>query len=424
MAMGGLINKALCRDCHHRFIAARRCPDCGSPRHIHHPEIDSLGIAHVDCDAFYAAVEKRDDPSLADKPLIIGGNSDRGVVSTACYIARTYGVHSAMPMVQARKLCPHAVILKPDMERYRIASRAVRNLMDALTPLVEPLSLDEAFLDLTGTEALHGLSPAEQLAHLASDVEKTIGISLSVGLSHNKFLAKIASDLKKPRGFSIIGKAETLDFLARQKVSLIWGVGKAMCDRLHNDGITHIGQLQQMEEADLLRRYGSFGGKLWRLARGIDDRQIVTGTAPKSVSAETTFEHDIADYETLEIHLWKQCERLSKALKKKDLAAGTVTLKLKTARHRQITRSRALFTPSQLADRLFEMGQALLKPECRDQIPYRLLGITGTNFTPAQMGDTPDFLQPEKDRRAKAERTMDQINARFGTQMVKKGRSV
>ena len=207
---------ALCRDClAESGPAAKRCLACGSPRLLAHPERDLLSIAHVDCDAFYAAVEKRDDPSLADKPVIIGGRK-RGVVSTACYVARTYGVRSAMPMFKALKACPHAVVIKPNMQKYVAAGRAVQKLMLELTPLVEPVSIDEAFLDLSGTERLHHGSPARTLARLAKRIEDELGITVSIGLAPNKFLAKVASDLAKPRGFSIIGRPRSSRLPGRQ----------------------------------------------------------------------------------------------------------------------------------------------------------------------------------------------------------------
>ncbi len=216
----------LCRDCLTQFDAGARCPSCRSPRLLAHPELNQLSIAHMDCDAFYASVEKRDNPDLRDKAVIVGGGT-RGVVSTCCYLARIHGVRSAMPMFQALKLCPEAVVVKPRMSVYVDASRAIRAMMEALTPAIEPLSLDEAFLDLTGTERLHGAPPAVVLARLIKRMEDELSLSGSVGLSHNKFLAKIASDLDKPRGFSIIGRAETEAFLRPKPVRIIWGVGTA-----------------------------------------------------------------------------------------------------------------------------------------------------------------------------------------------------
>lgn len=426
MAVGGPIGSAapaLCRDCFARIPAGRRCVDCGSPRLLSHPELFGLTIAHLDCDAFFAAVEKRDDPSLANKPVIVGGGR-RGVVSTACYIARTYGIGSAMPMFKALAACPDAVVIKPDFARYKAAGGQIRAMMEALTPAVEPLSLDEAFLDLTGTERLHRLSAAEVLVRLAKQVERTVRITVSIGLSHNKFLAKIASDLKKPRGFAVIGRAETLDFLAAQPIALIWGVGKAMQSKLERDGLTRIGQLQQMDEADLLRRYGSMGSRLYRLSRGLDSRAVCADAPAKSHSSETTFSEDIADYERLEPVLWRQCEKVSAALKRKDLAGWTVTLKLKTARHKILTRSRQLSAPTQLSNVLFETGRALLKPETRAALPYRLLGIGASGLVGAAAADAPDLIEPGRSRRAAAERAMDRLRAKYGDAAVIKGRSL
>ncbi|MES1155775.1 MAG: DNA polymerase IV, partial [Pseudorhodoplanes sp.] len=269
-----------------------RCRRCGSPRLLRHPELETLDIAHVDCDAFYATIEKRDDPSLADKPLIVGGGK-RGVVTTACYIARTFGVRSAMPMFEARRLCPHATVIPPDFSKYTAASRQVRRLMLDLTPLVEPVSIDEAFMDLSGTARLHGMSPARSLARFASEVERTIGITVSIGLSCNKFLAKIASDLDKPRGFALLGAAEAKDFLASKPVSLIFGVGKVAQQNLARDGFRTIADLQKADETDLMRRYGAEGVRLSRLAHGNDARDVVPDRDAKSISAETTFERDV-----------------------------------------------------------------------------------------------------------------------------------
>src|SRR3989440_3358237 len=204
-ATGGRTMPGFCRDCRRDAPEqAARCSSCGSPRLLRHAEIDTLAIAHVDCDAFYATIEKRDDPTLADKPVIVGGGQ-RGVVLTACYVARTFGVRSAMPMFEARRLCPHASVVGPDMEKYARVGRQVRELMFKLTPLVEPVSIDEAFMDLSGTALLHGMSPAKALASFAGEVETSLGITVSIGLSSNKFLAKIASDLDKPRCFAVLG---------------------------------------------------------------------------------------------------------------------------------------------------------------------------------------------------------------------------
>src|SRR5947209_9859517 len=251
-----------CRDCRRDVSEqAARCSACGSPRVLHNRDIDTLAIAHVDCDAFYATIEKRDDPTLADKPVIVGGGQ-RGVVLTCCYVARTYGVRSAMPMFEARRICPHASVVRPNMEKYAGVGRQVRALMRDLTPLVEPVSIDEAFMDLSGTHRLHGVSPAKSLAGFAERVERELNITVAFGLSCNKFLAKIASDLDKPRGFAVLGRAEAAPFLAPKPVSLIFGVGKVTQARLARDGLRTIGDLVRIGEVELMRRYGAEGARL------------------------------------------------------------------------------------------------------------------------------------------------------------------
>lgn len=410
----------ICRDCLTRGRAGeRRCHACGSPRVLHHEELDRLSIAHVDCDAFYAAVEKRDNPELRDKPLIIGGGK-RGVVSTACYIARIHGVRSAMPMFKALEACPSAVVVKPNMEKYARVGREVREMMLALTPLVEPLSIDEAFLDLSGTERLHGAPPAYVLARFARQVEQEIGITVSVGLSYCKFLAKVASDLDKPRGFSVIGEAEALSFLAEQPVTIVWGVGKAFSATLARDGIRTVGQLQRMERADLMRRYGTMGDRLYRLSRGQDTRNVEPRGEAKSVSSETTFDKDIAAYEELVPILRALSERVSARLKKNDIAGRTVVLKLKTADFRLRTRNRQLSDPTRLADRIFNTGIDLLKREV-DGTRFRLLGIGVSDLTDAARADPPDLVDRLSHKRALAESAIDSLRAKYGLQAVETG---
>ncbi len=389
-------------------------------RLLEHAEIDALSIAHVDCDAFYAAVEKRDNPALRDKPVIIGGGR-RGVVSTACYVARTFGVRSAMPMFKALAACPHAVVIRPDMEKYKIAGRAVRERMLALTPLVEPLSIDEAFLDLTGTERVHGASPAACLARFALDVEREVGITVSVGLSHNKFLAKLASDLDKPRGFSVIGKGETLDFLAEKPVGVIWGVGKSMQEKLAQDGIRTIRDLRLRDEAALFRAYGSEGGRLYRLARGIDTRTVSPDRETKSVSAETTFNEDIRDPEALSAILWNLCEKVARRLKAAELAATGVTLKLKTADFRILTRSRAGHEPTQLAKRLYGPARELLLGEANGRTAFRLIGVGSSGLAPADDADRGDLLDADLKRDVATEDAVARIRAKFGNAAVVRG---
>ena len=414
---------ALCRDCLTRFDAGARCPACRSPRVLAHPELFALSIAHVDCDAFYASVEKRDDPALRDRPVIVGGGH-RGVVSTCCYIARIRGVRSAMPMFTALKLCPDAVVIKPRGDRYAEVSRAIRARMEALTPAVEPLSLDEAFLDLTGTERLHGAPPAVLLARLVRDIETEIGVTASVGLSHNKFLAKTASDLDKPRGFSVIGQAETADFLRGKPVRMIWGVGAATQAELDAAGISRIDDLLRWDRKDLAARFGGMGERLWHLARGQDTRRVSPHEPLKSVSHETTFDADIADRERLEGHLWRLAEKVADRAKARDLAGRTVTLKLRRQSFSLLTRRQSLREPTQLAEAIWRAGAALLA-QVAEPGPFRLIGIGLSDLGPAADADrTADLLDPEAAVRAAAERATDRIRARFGPDAIVKGRSL
>lgn len=420
---------ALCRDCLRTFDVpppggkAARCPACRSPRLLAHPELFSLSIAHMDCDAFYASVEKRDNPGLRSLPVIVGGGH-RGVVSTCCYLARIKGVRSAMPMFQALKLCPEATVVKPRMSHYVAVSRQIRALMEELTPQIEPLSLDEAFLDLGGTERLHHAPPALLLARLLKRMEEEIGVTGSVGLAPNKFLAKVASDLDKPRGFSVIGRAETAAFLKGKPVRLIWGVGAAMQDTLDRAGIRTFDDLLRWERADLDRKFGAMGGRLWHLARGEDHRRVNPHEPMKSISAETTFFEDTSDRDLLDGHLWRLAERVADRAKAKDLAGRTVTLKLRRRDFSLLSRSHRLRDATQIADRLYRAAADLLAgvPEPG---PFRLIGVGLADIVPAREADlVGDLLDPEAVKRAGAERATDQIRAKFGRDAIIKGRAL
>lgn len=409
-----------CRDCLTGQPAGiRRCRACGSPRLLFHAELYQLTLAHIDCDAFYASVEKRDNPELADKPVIIGGGK-RGVVSTACYIARIHGVRSAMPMFKALEACPQAVVIKPDMEKYVRVGRQVRMLMQELTPLVQPLSIDEAFLELKGTERLHHDPPARTLAKFARRIEQEIGITVSVGLSYCKFLAKVASDLQKPRGFSVIGAAEALDFLKDRPVTLIWGVGKAFAATLERDGIRTIGQLQTMDETGLMKRYGTMGQRLYRLSRGQDERTVDIDGEAKSVSSETTFNDDLCDYDDLVTHLRRLSEQVAHRLRKADIAGQTVVLKLKTADFKSRTRNRRLDSPTRLADRIFRTGMQLLDKET-DGTKFRLIGIGVSDLSNPDLADPPDLVDTQATRRAAAEAAINTLRDKFGKATVETG---
>lgn len=414
---------ALCRECLTQFDAGTRCPKCRSPRVMSHPELWDLSIAHMDCDAFYASVEKRDNPDLRDKAVIVGGGT-RGVVSTCCYLARIHGVRSAMPMFQALRLCPQAVVVKPRMSVYVEVSRAIRALMEVLTPAIEPLSLDEAFLDLTGTARLHGAPPAVMLARLVRDMETDLGVSGSVGLSHNKFLAKIASDLDKPRGFSVIGRAETEAFLRPKPVRIIWGVGTAAQASLEAAGIRTIADLLRWDRVDLTARFGSMGDRLWHLARGLDTRRVTRDEKLKSISKETTFFEDTSDAELLDGHLWRLAEQVADRAKAKGLAGRTVTLKLKRSDFQLISRRLSLTDPTQLTDRIYRAAKAMFD-QAKVKAPFRLIGVGISDLAGEDQADLDrDLLDPQAGQRAAAERATDAIRARFGKDAILKGRAL
>ncbi|WP_430911027.1 DNA polymerase IV [Methylobacterium sp. sgz302541] len=412
--------RPLCRDClSEQGEGARRCAACGSPRLIVHPERDRLAIAHVDCDAFYAAVEKRDDPTLRDRPVIVGGGR-RGVVSTACYIARISGVHSAMPMFKALAACPDAVVIRPDMEKYVRVGRQVRAMMLDLTPAIEPVSIDEAFLDLSGTERLHGASPALTLARFSARVEREIGISVSIGLSDTKFLAKIASDLDKPRGFSILGRAEAEAFLADKPVTILPGIGQSARARLAGLGIVRVGDILRADPRRLHEALGRDAARLLALARGEDERQVRTHREAKTVSAETTLPADLASFAALRPVLWRLCEKVSGRLKKGDVAGASITLKLKDGGFRLRTRTRGGLPPTQLAGRLFAEGEAMLREAC-DGTPFRLVGIGAGDLCDAVHADRGDLVDEGTAETARREAALDRVREKFGAGAIQRG---
>ena len=414
---------ALCRDCLTEIAPAPRCPNCRSPRVLAHAELFSLTIAHMDCDAFYASVEKRDNPELRNQAVIVGG-AHRGVVSTCCYIARIKGVRSAMPMFQALKLCPEAVVVKPRMSVYVEVSRQIREMMKEMTPAIEPLSLDEAFLDLTGTERLHHAPAALQLARLVKRMEVELGISGSIGLSHNKFLAKIASDIDKPRGFSVIGKDETDAFLRGKPVGLIWGVGKAFQTTLERDGIRTFTDLLRWDRKDLGARYGTMGDRLWHLARGMDYRRVSSNAPMKSISNETTFYEDTAALSVLDGHIWRMSEKVADRAKKQGVTGRVVTLKVKQSDHKSLTRRTSLPDPTQIADRIYSVARILLEGVI-DKGPFRLIGVGISNLEDLKTSENfGDLLDPEARKREKAERVSDKIREKFGDAAILKGRAL
>jgi DNA polymerase-4 len=329
-----------------------------------------------------------------------------------------------MPMFKALKLCPNAVVIKPRMSAYVTESRRIRGLMEEMTPLIEPLSLDEAFLDLTGTARLHGAPPAVLLARLVKRMETEIGLSASIGLSHNKFLAKIASDLDKPRGFSVIGRAETDGFLRPKSIRMIWGVGAATQQALQNAGIHTFADLLRWDRKDLGHRFGAMGDRLWRLARGEDNRRVSPHEMPKSISNETTFDEDTSDRDLLDGHIWRLAEKTSDRAKAKDLAGRVVSLKLRRADFTILTRRVSLREPTQLADTLYRAASGLLA-DVREPGPFRLIGVGLSEIVADVSADrTADLLDPQAARRAGAERAADRIRARFGPDAIVKGRAL
>ena len=411
---------SLCRDCL-AHPEGPVCPSCGGRRIVRHPELLFLAIAHVDCDAFYASVEKRDRPDLAGHPVIVGGGT-RGVVTAACYIARIYGVRSAMPMFKALKACPDAVVIRPDFPKYVAAARHIRTLMADLTPLMQPLSIDEAVLDLNGTQALHGAPPAAVLARFATRVETEVGVTVSIGLAPNRLLAKLAAGRDKPRGFAILG-TDAATILAPEPVRLLPGIGPALERRLHALGLTRLADLQSLDDKDALRKLGDDGPALVRRARGQDARRITPNETTKSISAETTFDTDIATGPALEKHLWRMAEKLALRLREKDFSAGGVVLKLKTAAFASRTRTQRLPGPTALPDRLFDAGRDLLAREL-DGTPFRLIGLGANPLMPAEDADRPDLADPDAPRRAALQHAIDVLRARFGAGAIFKGRGL
>jgi len=413
--------KALCRDCFWTGQdVVRRCPDCASPRIIAHDQLGELAIAHMDCDAFYASVEKRDRPELRDLPVIVGGGQ-RGVVTTCCYIARIKGVRSAMPMFKALAACPEAVVIKPDFAKYRAESKRILGLAGDLTPLIQNLSLDEAWMDLSGTERLHGAPPAISLARLQARIETETGLTVSIGLAANKFLAKIASELDKPRGFSVIGR-EAQAFLAPKPVRILPGVGPAMVTHLEKAGYRTVGDLARTDRKVLADRWGAQGLRLSDLAKGHDSRAVNPHESRKAISAETTFNQDLSRVEDLEDRLAPLCQRVAKQARAAGVAGRVVTLKLRSADFRIVTRRRTLPIATQTAKTLFQVGRELLATEATGK-SWRLIGIGIADLSDADRASG-DFFDDVERKALASERSLDAIRARFGADAVTTGRTL
>ncbi len=412
----------LCRACASEMNGAR-CAACGEELPIEHAEIGALSIAHLDCDAFYASIEKRDDPSLQPHPVIVGGGK-RGVVSTCCYVARTYGVRSAMPMFKALKLCPQAKVVHGNMSKYVEEGRIIRRMMEDLTPQVQPLSIDEAFMDLTGTEALHGGSPAQSLIKLQNKIWAERNLTVSIGLSFNKFLAKTASDLDKPRGFSVIGRSEALAFLESRSVSTLPGVGPAGATALERNGLKKIGDIRTVGPQRMRALYGDWGAHLFALSMADDPRKVDPHGERKSISAETTFFEDVAEIEALEDILWPLCEKVAARCRASETAGLTLTLKLKDTKFKIITRRRQLPEPTLLASRIFGAARELLAGDADGRTKYRLIGVGLSDFSDAANADKGDMLDTTTPKRAVVEAAVAKARDKFGKAAVQTGRAL
>jgi DNA polymerase-4 len=412
----------LCRACASE-TQAPLCPTCGEEQPLDHAELSQLAIAHLDCDAFYASIEKRDDPSLQPHPVIVGGGK-RGVVSTCCYVARAYGVRSAMPMFKALKLCPQAKVVHGDMRKYVEEGRIIRRMMEELTPQVQPLSIDEAFMDLTGTEALHGGLPAQSLIKLQNRIWSERNLTVSIGLSFNKFLAKTASDLDKPRGFSVIGRGEALTFLETRSVGTLPGVGPAGAAALERNGLKRIGDIRAVGPQRMRALYGDWGAHLFALSMADDPRRVDPHGERKSISAETTFFEDIAEIEALEDILWPLCEKVAARCRASDAAGLTLTLKLKDTRFKIVTRRRQLPEPTLLAARIFQHARELLVADADGRTKFRLIGVGLSDFSDAALADKGDMLDTETPRRAAVEDAVAKARGKFGRGAVQTGRAL
>jgi len=341
-------------------------------------------------------------------------------VAAACYVARTYGIHSAMPVSRAFKLCPSLVAVRPDKDKYAREGRKIRRIMRAFTPLVEPLSIDEAFLDLSGTEKLHGAPPAVSLARLARRVEAETGLTISIGLSFNKFLAKMASDLDKPRGYAVISRARAIAFLDGLKVCDLWGVGPAAAKALARHGIHTVPQLRARDRVWLTAHFGKLGAHLHDLAHGRDNRPVTPVHETKSISTETTFEKDIRDTRELERILWRQAREVMRRAMKKGLAGHTVTLKLRKSDFSTRTASTRLDEPTLLAGRIFDAARALLA-RVHDGAPCRLIG-TGISSLEEVSGDSlAASLDERAARKARADLASEELRRKFGEDAIDRG---
>ncbi|HEV3259993.1 MAG TPA: DNA polymerase IV [Gemmataceae bacterium] len=381
----------------------------------------ALTILHVDMDAFYASVEQRDHPELRGRPVLVGGTQGRGVVCAASYEARPFGVRSALPMATARRLCPQAVVLPPRMSHYAQVSRQIREVFLSFTPLVEPLSLDEAFLDVRGCEGLFG--PAPEIARRIKDrIKAEIGLVASVGVAPNKFLAKLASDHGKPDGFVVLPPEQVGAFLAPLPVGRLWGVGVKGEKRMHALGIHTVGQLATLPEQVLIDHFGEIGRHVWQLAHGQDDRAVVPDREAKSISTETTFAHDVGDRHVLRVWLLDLVDHLAGRLRQAGLHAQTIEVKVRSADFRTRTRSQTLPEATNLTAVLWQAAAALLgRSLSRDVLPVRLLGVGATRLVQAGAVQGHLFDADLRGRQTALDQAVDAIREQFGTGAIRRG---
>ena len=373
-------------------------------------------ILHVDMDAFFASVEQRDDPSLQGKPVVVGGSlNSRGVVSAASYEARKFGIHSAMPMAEVYRRCPHAVLLPVNIPKYWAVSQQIQQIFLTYTPMVEPLSLDEAFLDVTGSLSLFG--PAEKIAQLIKRrIQLELNLTASVGLACNKFLAKIASDLRKPDGFVVVQPDRIQEFLDPLSVERIWGVGKKTAEQLHTLNIRTVRDLRNLEQGYLTKLLGVTGSQLYLLARGTDERPVTSDRVVQSIGRETTFANDIADRDLLETVLLKLSVDVGRSARKESLKGKTISLKVRFNDFKTISRSHTLTQASNLDDVIYrEVCQLLREVELRQ--PVRLMGVTLSNLTDKEESQLSLFAELRQDRE-NLTKVMDLVKEKYGEMSI------
>ncbi|HVX60305.1 MAG TPA: DNA polymerase IV [Pirellulales bacterium] len=379
-------------------------------------------ILHVDMDAFYASVEERERPELVGKPLIVGGTPEgRGVVAAANYAVRKFGVHSAMPAATALRLCPQAIVLRPRMDFYARVSEQIREIFDRYTPLVEPLSLDEAFLDVSGSEGLFG-SAAEIGRKIKQEIQTELRLTASVGVAPNKFLAKIASDFDKPDGFVVVDAARVQEFLDPLPVGRLWGVGRVAGQALERMGVRTIRDLRLLSVELLERQFGQAGQQLWQLAHGVDQRRVVPDREAKSISHETTFATDLEDMETLRAWIVELAEQVGWRLRRHKLRGRTVQIKVRFDDFQTVTRAQTLAAPTNVTQEICAAATAMLAERLpKRRLRVRLLGVGVSHFENPEQIQGSLFADEERQRQSRLDEAADQVKLRFGSGALQRG---